>query len=42
MLAMMEKFAQGDLTVSLKVEKDDDMGKLFGGFNNAVESAVTV
>ncbi|MCB0747755.1 MAG: cache domain-containing protein [Ignavibacteriae bacterium] len=33
----MEKFSNGDLTVSLSVEKDDDIGKLFKGFNYAVK-----
>lgn len=32
----MERFAEGDLTVSLLVEKDDEIGKLFNGFNKAV------
>jgi methyl-accepting chemotaxis protein len=38
MLSTMNKFALGDLTVSLNVERDDDIGKLFGGFNKAVVS----
>jgi methyl-accepting chemotaxis protein len=36
MLIEMEQFAAGDLSVSLNVEKDDDVGKLFSGFNKAV------
>jgi methyl-accepting chemotaxis protein len=33
----MERFAEGDLTVQVKAEKeDDDIGKLFAGFNSAV------
>lgn len=36
MIVEMDKFADGDLTVSLKAEKDDDIGKLFDGFNLAV------
>ena len=36
LLKEMEKFAEGDLTVSVKKEKDDEIGKLFDGFNKAV------
>jgi len=37
MLTEMEKFAAGDLTVSVKIEnQNDDIGKLFTGFNKAV------
>ena len=36
MLVEMDKFASGDLSVNLHVEKDDDVGKLFKGFNTAV------
>ncbi len=32
----MNKFSEGDLTVSLAVTNDDDIGKLFGGFNKSV------
>ena len=33
----MEKFANGDLTVNVKAENsDDEIGKLFNGFNKAV------
>jgi methyl-accepting chemotaxis protein len=38
MLLEMEKFSMGDLTVSLHVEKNDDIGKLFNGFNQVVEN----
>ncbi len=38
MLEEMTKFANGDLTVKLDVLHDDEIGKLFGGFNNAVNS----
>ena len=38
MLKAMDNFAQGDLTVKLNAEKDDDIGKLFNGFNLAVEN----
>lgn len=37
-LEAMSKFANGDLTVSLPVEKDDQVGRLFKGFNHAVET----
>ena len=37
MLVQMEKFADGDLTVSLEVTKDDSIGKLFKGFNLAIQ-----
>ncbi len=37
-LVKMEKFAKGDLTVSLDVNKDDDIGKLYSGFNSSVEN----
>jgi methyl-accepting chemotaxis protein len=37
LLKAMEKFSNGDLTVSVKPEKEnDDIGKLFYGFNNSV------
>lgn len=38
----MDKFAAGDLTVALKVEKDDEIGKLFSGFNEAVNNIGTM
>lgn len=38
LLANMEKFSNGDLTVSLKVEKNDEIGRLFNGFNSSVKS----
>ncbi|MFH0733316.1 MAG: methyl-accepting chemotaxis protein [bacterium] len=38
MLAGLNKFADGDLTIKLKVDDDDEIGKLFVGFNNAVDS----
>lgn len=37
-LVEMEKLANGDLTVNLKVKNDDDIGKLFKGFNQSVEN----
>lgn len=35
-LVEMNKFAKGDLTVQLDIEKDDEIGKLYSGFNSAV------
>lgn len=37
-LSQMQKFANFDLTVSLPVEKNDEIGKLSAGFNSAVEN----
>lgn len=37
-LSEMERFANGDLTVQLDAEKDDEIGKLFNGFNLAVSN----
>jgi methyl-accepting chemotaxis protein len=38
MLVETDKFSTGDLTVHLQSEKDDDdMGKMFNGFNEAVQ-----
>ena len=38
MLVETDKFSTGDLTVHLQPEKDDDdMGKMFNGFNEAVQ-----
>jgi methyl-accepting chemotaxis protein len=36
MIAAIEQFAEGDLTVSLEAENNDDIGRLFTGFNNAI------
>lgn len=36
MIAAIDQFAEGDLTVSLKAENNDDIGRLFTGFNNAL------
>lgn len=36
MLGAMQRFADGDFTFKLEAEQDDDMGKLFNGFNRAV------
>ncbi|MCK9211645.1 MAG: methyl-accepting chemotaxis protein [Ignavibacteriaceae bacterium] len=38
MLNAIEKFSLGDLTIQLKGEKDDEIGKLFIGFNQAVNN----
>jgi len=38
LLAEMEKFAEGDLTVSITKEKEDEIGQLFDGFNKAVQN----
>lgn len=38
LLEGMERFSAGDLTVQMKVERDDEIGKLFEGFNNTVEN----
>ncbi|MCK5074987.1 MAG: HAMP domain-containing protein, partial [Calditrichia bacterium] len=35
-LEAMEKFASGDLTAKLDIIKDDDIGKLFKGYNKSV------
>lgn len=42
MLGAMDKFKDGDLTVRLAAEKDDDIGRLFQGFNRAVENLETM
>lgn len=42
MLDEMDKFADGDLTVSLDVEKDDEISKLYAGFNRAVDNIRTM
>jgi len=36
MLDKMESFAEGDLTVNLEVERDDEIGRLYAGFNKAI------
>ena len=37
-LREMDAFSAGDLTVRLPVEQDDEIGRLFKGFNGAVEN----
>lgn len=36
MLTQMECFADGDLTVHLEAQQNDEIGRLYGGFNQAV------
>ncbi|MDQ7039456.1 MAG: methyl-accepting chemotaxis protein [Rhodothermus sp.] len=36
MLTQMERFAEGDLTVQLEVRQNDEIGRLYEGFNRAV------
>lgn len=38
LLVQMQKFAGGDLTVQLHNDNDDDIGKLFNGFNISVQN----
>lgn len=38
MLQEMERFAAGDLTVTLEPKRDDEIGKLYRGFNQAVQN----
>ncbi len=38
MLKEMRKFADGDLSVGIKAENDDEVGKLFTGFNKSVQN----
>jgi len=38
LLAAMNKFAQGDLTVNVEVEKHDEIGELYKGFNKSVQN----
>lgn len=38
LLTAMERFSHGDLTVSVDSEKDDEIGKLFDGFNRSVSN----
>ncbi|MFH1197643.1 MAG: methyl-accepting chemotaxis protein [bacterium] len=38
MLNGIEKFANGNLDIELKIINNDEIGKLFGGFNKAVKS----
>jgi methyl-accepting chemotaxis protein len=42
MLVKMERFAEGDLTVHLEPERDDTIGRLFEGFNQAVGNIRTM
>nr|MCU0425576.1 methyl-accepting chemotaxis protein [Candidatus Kapabacteria bacterium] len=38
MLSAVERFAQGDLTKRLKPRRNDDIGRLFEGYNQATEN----
>ncbi|NUN70999.1 MAG: methyl-accepting chemotaxis protein, partial [Bacteroidetes bacterium] len=38
LLTAMERFANGDLTVTVHAERDDEIGKLFNGFNRSVSN----
>jgi methyl-accepting chemotaxis protein len=38
MLVEIKKFSEGDLTINLKAEKDDDIKKLYDGFNKSVKN----
>ncbi|HYF03358.1 MAG TPA: methyl-accepting chemotaxis protein [Patescibacteria group bacterium] len=38
MLGEMEKFSNGDLTVHVQAERDDEIGLLFNGFNRSIEN----
>ncbi|MCK9279879.1 MAG: methyl-accepting chemotaxis protein [Melioribacteraceae bacterium] len=42
MLEVINRFSEGDLTVKLDIEKDDDVGKLFTGFNKAIKNVGTL
>ena len=37
MLEVMERVAEGDLTVQLSIEQDDEIGNLYKGFNRVVQ-----
>ena len=41
-LIEMEKFAKGDLTAHLEVKSNDEIGKLFSGFNNVIDKVSLV
>jgi methyl-accepting chemotaxis protein len=38
MLNEIGKFAEGDLTIEFLAEKDDEIGKLYNGFNKAIQN----
>lgn len=42
MLAAMNRFADGDLTVKLNATDDDEIGKLYAGFNRAASNLRTM
>ena len=37
-LIEMNRFAEGDLTVDIRSDKDDEIGKLYDGFNKAIQN----
>ncbi|MFH0735367.1 MAG: HAMP domain-containing methyl-accepting chemotaxis protein [bacterium] len=38
LLVEMDKFSEGDLTVKMEIKKQDEIGKLFFGFNKAINN----
>ncbi|MGE5315835.1 MAG: methyl-accepting chemotaxis protein [Acidobacteriota bacterium] len=42
LLSAMHRFADGDLTVSVQAEKNDEIGKLFDGFTQSVAQVRTI
>jgi methyl-accepting chemotaxis protein len=42
MLRVVEKFSQGDLTQHLSISKNDDIGRLFEGYNHAISNVRTM
>ena len=42
LLVGMNRFAQGDLTLQLTPKREDEMGKLFVGFNNTISEFRTI
>lgn len=41
-LMEMNKFAEGDLRINLAINNDDEIGKLFGGFNKAIKNVQNI
>ena len=42
MLLVIERFAEGDLTVALRAHREDKISELYGGFNSAVSQMRTM
>ncbi|MFQ5569917.1 MAG: methyl-accepting chemotaxis protein [Rhodothermales bacterium] len=42
MLTEIERFAEGDLSVHLNAERDDEIGRLYDGFNKAIANIRTL